>query len=226
MKRFTLIELLVVVAIIGILASLLLPSLSEARRKARIAVCVSNQKQINSAGQMYLTDSNDKFPYTEYSGVDSNSGRFWVGKKGNGSNFNINVTQRPLNVLLGYEKDDIEVPVALCPLNEKMNEYNNAGTDYMAAARNEHLDDLDTATDSIHSTEVYNPSQMVMLGEVGGWHYAYDPNNPWKEGSYWHKTGQPEYSFSYVDGHAKNMKITGGQGINFASDDLAFRNFP
>lgn len=148
MKRFTLIELLVVVAIIGILASLLLPSLSEARRKARIAVCVSNQKQINSAGQMYLTDSNDKFPYTEYSGVDSNSGRFWVGKKGNGSNFNINVTQRPLNVLLGYEKDDIEVPVALCPLNEKMNEYNNAGTDYMAAARNEHLDDLDTATDS------------------------------------------------------------------------------
>lgn len=59
MKKFSLIELLVVIAIIGILASLLMPSLSKARGQARAAVCKNNLKQAGIALQMYAGDNED-----------------------------------------------------------------------------------------------------------------------------------------------------------------------
>ena len=54
---FTLIELLVVIAIIGIVASLLLPTLQTIKRRALIVACQSNLRQIYTAVRLYLDDN-------------------------------------------------------------------------------------------------------------------------------------------------------------------------
>jgi prepilin-type N-terminal cleavage/methylation domain-containing protein len=61
-QAFTLIELLVVVAIIAVLISILLPSLSRARDMAKSAQCLSNQKQIITAMYLYTNDYAERLP--------------------------------------------------------------------------------------------------------------------------------------------------------------------
>ena len=59
-NKFTLVELLVVVSIIGILVSILMPSLQGARSKSESKVCLSNLKQMGVGVVGYARDNNNK----------------------------------------------------------------------------------------------------------------------------------------------------------------------
>ena len=59
---FTLIELLTVIAIIGILAALIFPTIGKVRATAQRAVDASNLREIVKAATIYAADNNDRLP--------------------------------------------------------------------------------------------------------------------------------------------------------------------
>jgi len=70
-KGFTLIELLVVIAIIAILMGILLPAIGLAKKQATGSRCLSNQRALVLAWNMYATEHNGKMVYGHTSGPGS-----------------------------------------------------------------------------------------------------------------------------------------------------------
>jgi len=67
---FTIIELLVVISIMGILVSILLPSVASARDRARTVQGLSNMRQMGQAMRIYATDNGTALPF----GFDATAG--------------------------------------------------------------------------------------------------------------------------------------------------------
>lgn len=76
---FSLVELLVVIAIVALLASLLLPALTQAKSKAQGLQCLSNHRQLCLAWRMYSDDNQDRLLYaSENAYVPSTAAAAWV----------------------------------------------------------------------------------------------------------------------------------------------------
>jgi prepilin-type N-terminal cleavage/methylation domain-containing protein/prepilin-type processing-associated H-X9-DG protein len=115
-QGFTLIELLTVIAIIGIIASLLLPALSKARERALATSCLSNTKQLELACLVYASDNAERLPYNlGIGGSQFPAGLNWVNNvmTWDLSSDNTNVltlTKASLGVYVGYNTSVYHCP--------------------------------------------------------------------------------------------------------------------
>ena len=208
MKKFTLIELLVVVAIIGILASLLMPSLGKARAEGVRIVCLSQLKQVGLALEMYGSSNDYTFPpYVTESFVN------WIGKK---------TTFRPrgantrfLNIYLsGPYKEDDEVPIAHCPGDvHGENIYERWGSSYVYNRWTMMAESLK------RFQEIKTPSKFLIYSDMGGLKKMSGENISFEEKVH-EQTGVSRLNFVFMDGHANTIKVT----ANLKTTDEYFFN--
>ena len=109
-RKFTIIELLVVIAIIGILVSLLMPSIMTAKEKAATAVCLSNQKQVYVHAQVYRGSNNQMLPALD--GDDNNAGFKSSNASGQSNIVELMLFAQDMSTLPG---GNYKLPVFMCP---------------------------------------------------------------------------------------------------------------
>lgn len=107
---YTLIELLVVVAILAILASLILAVLGPVRSAARLTACLSNQRQVVAAMNVYRGDCRGRWPVRESGGTgkylpDVASIDYWAPS----------TSQQSLEWLQLGNGDDLPLAIYVCP---------------------------------------------------------------------------------------------------------------
>ena len=200
-KFFTLIELLVVIGIIGILVTLLLPSLSKARKKAHIAVCMSNQHQLGVGVNVLLKDKNGTY------GIIPN----WAGLVGATSTTNHYGApapeDRPLNEYITHNYRLAECPLDRGDsLNSVDSTYISYGTSYLAqwvygstghSFATKYVF-TNNSKKKVYATEIESPSNKLILSDWA-WHGNRKLSNT---KTHWHDSKRRRFSVLWADGHA------------------------
>jgi prepilin-type N-terminal cleavage/methylation domain-containing protein len=212
-RKFTLLELLIVVAILGVLFSILLPSLRNSKRASQKAVCLAQLSQFQRASMLYTSENSGYFPgyITPH---DGQQGRNWIGKKGSRGNWPIDITERPVNKYLGLTVDGTEAEQCKCPFNDDdLDVYHKVGSSY-SANEYRHWQGIG----GLNLAIINQPSKVIFASEFGGMGFLSGENQ-----QYWRMThfpGTPRYPFAKIDGSVKNHTVINGQGLSFRSTEF------
>ena len=208
-RKFTLLELLIVIAIIGILVSILMPSLASAREKARIAVCLSNHSQMAKAYSIYASKNNQV-------AVAHSKGATFIGIDGYSAW--MRTLPRRLNEYAHPE-------VARCPSDKGFlgsrwdaTKYETTGNSYYStggADTGDSISTVDTSTSlegnigplKIFVTSFDYPDKKIMFYNKS----IRNANSvPWlderRPTASWHSLKFFMYPTSYIDGHASYVR--------------------
>ena len=215
---FTLIELLVVIAIIAILASMLLPALSNAKAKAVQTLCLSNLKQLNLAMVLYTGDNRDKTPAAN---SVPNQDIWWWYKELDKAYAGVSGKSSSNDVVFRCPKDRgwAPNPIYLKP------HWQNPTLDYGSYVFNGVTSGNDGKNlANISLPTVKNPTRTWLMSE---WpiHWGYS----------WHKslTGKQNIPYnnavdnvSFVDGHASYIKIFYKPALGLSPFTYATKDIP
>jgi prepilin-type N-terminal cleavage/methylation domain-containing protein/prepilin-type processing-associated H-X9-DG protein len=159
-SAFTLVELLVVIAIIGILAALLLPAISQSKKRAQQIQCVGNLHQLGLGIQNFVAD-NHAYP-TCLGGTNTDNPGTWIDQLERGG---FDISKPKTN----FQSEGVwRCPSAGWWISYGYNvfgSYLTSITDTNTLGLMGHLVPFSTKFEPIKESEVIVPSDMIAIGD-------------------------------------------------------------
>jgi prepilin-type N-terminal cleavage/methylation domain-containing protein/prepilin-type processing-associated H-X9-DG protein len=212
---FTLVELLVVVAIIGVLASLLLPVLGKARKQARRVVCNSQMRQLALKITIYTDDNEQYYPYA----TQDNDEIQWDDL----INYYLSTSEKKEKGLDESFTKAANDKLYICPSDEVERNGGDLTRSYsLNSGSNWSVTNLQNLNGiaTIHGTsarvnDIPAPSELLMMGEKYHKHNRRGYNNHSVLGTLANFGGKPgahgnllKYNYVFVDGHTEFLLLS------------------
>ena len=223
---FTLIELLVVIGIIGVLVSILLPTLSKTRESAKSVVCRSNQRQLALAMINYTSDHKGRFPYVNV-GLFAQGPPLRFDTKGYGVFHCLDRYVKTMQVTrcpTAYQPGEMGLPGDVDAIEGQVYVLSSnwpGGVDWACVGTYGDYGLGKFEIDSSKIAQFRSPSQTVMiweearpLGSSGNLSYWFSWFTQWGPNGYYAQKWRPFHgarnamNFTFVDGHSETIITT------------------